>query len=106
MSKDLETALEGLSEYLRKAMAHEREEQEKFWNSFTKEQQLSLFCAVVRRIHKAEIQDNRSYRGTLYGVFEFDEFAYGLALDAGYMDIHNAIYTEEEIQELKKTFTS
>jgi hypothetical protein len=106
MAKDLETALEGLREYLQKAMAHERDEQEKLWNSFTKEQQLSLFCAVVRRIHKAEIQDNRSYRGTLYGVFEFDQSAYGLALDAGYMDIHNAIYTEEEIQELKRTFTS
>jgi hypothetical protein len=42
----------------------------------------------------------------LYGVFEFDQSAYGLALDAGYMDIHNAISTEEEIQELKRTFTS
>jgi hypothetical protein len=69
------------------------QKQEEFWNSFSKEDQLALFCAVIRRIHQGEIVDQGSYRHVLYTVFEFDRSAYGLAQEAGFLDIHNAIVT-------------
>jgi hypothetical protein len=68
-------------------------EEEDFWNSMSKEDQLKAFCAVIRRLHKGEIVDGRSYRGVLYGTFGFAEEAYMRAQFAGFLDIHNALDT-------------
>lgn len=84
--------LYAMAEEYKKAQEAIKEQQEQFWNSFTKQHQLDLFCAVVRRIYQAEIVEKRSYRGTLYDVFGFDEAAYGAAIEAGYMTLHNSIY--------------
>jgi len=62
--------------------------QEKFWQSMTKQQQLDVFCKVVRTITEAE-HDGKSYRGVLYDSFGFDTSAYGAAQDAGFIEIHN-----------------
>lgn len=70
-----------------------RKEEEDFWNSMSKEDQLKAFCAVIRRLHKGEIVDGRSYRGVLYGTFGFTEEAYMRAQFAGFLDIHNALDT-------------
>lgn len=67
---------------------------EEYWNSLTKEQQLDVFCAVVRRIYQGEIIDKGSYRHVLYGVFGFGPEAYAPAQIAGYLTIHNSITTE------------
>ena len=96
-AKDIDAAealaeLHAMADEYNKAQEAVKEQQEQFWNSFTKQQQLALFCAVVRRIYQAEIVEKRSYRGTLYDVFGFDEAAYGLAIEAGYMTLHNSIY--------------
>lgn len=95
-AKDIDAAealaeLHAMADEYNKAQEAVKEQQEQFWNSFTKQQQLALFCAVVRRIYQAEIVERRSYRGTLYDVFGFDEAAYGLAIEAGYMTLHNSI---------------
>jgi hypothetical protein len=95
-AKDIDAAeavseLHALSDVYKKAQEAIIEQQEQFWNSFTKQQQLDLFCAVVRRIYQAEIVERRSYRGTLYDVFGFDADAYGLAMEAGYVTLHNSI---------------
>ena len=66
-------------------------EQEEYWNSLTEEQRLMAFCAVTRRIFDGEIQQRGSYRYVLYSVFGFGPEAYGLAQEAGYLTIHNAI---------------
>lgn len=74
-------------------------ESEDYWNSLSKEEQLKVFCAVVRRIHQAELVDQGTYRHALYGVFGFGPESYAQAQMSGYLDIHNALYTEEELQE-------
>lgn len=68
-----------------------RAQEEATWNSLSYDQQLDVFCAVVRRIHKAELIDDGSYRHALYTVFGFDLDAYGRAMDAGYMELHNSV---------------
>lgn len=89
-------ALAEMGQEFTKAMKAIEADQEAYWNSLTKDQQLDLFCCVVRRIHKAEIQDKGTYRYALYSIFGFDESSYTLALDAGYMDIHNSIFTSDD----------
>jgi F0F1-type ATP synthase delta subunit len=84
--------LEEFSEVFRVAMQSFEKEEEEFWNSLSKEDQLKAFCAVVRRIHKAELIENRSYRGVLYDTFGFGLEAYAQAHCAGFIDIHNKLY--------------
>lgn len=84
-----------------KALQEIEDNQEEYWNSLSKEAQLKAFCAVIRRLHKSEIQDNGSYRHCLYEVFQFGPESYIQAQMAGFLDIHNAIYSEEELKELK-----
>lgn len=68
-----------------------KECEEAAWNALSKEQQLDIFCAVVRRIHQGELVDKGSYRHVLYGTFGFGPEAYMQAQFAGYLDVHNAI---------------
>lgn len=75
-----------------KAAEENRLREEELWFSLSPEQQLDVFCAVMRRVHQAEIVDKGSYRYALYTIFGFDLDAYGRAMDAGYLDIHNAFY--------------
>ena len=95
-AKDIDAAealaeLHAMADEYKKAQEFVKDQQERFWNSFSKQHQLDLFCAVVRRIYQAEIVERRSYRGTLYDIFGFDESAYALAIEAGYMTLHNSI---------------
>lgn len=79
-------------------------EQEEFWNSLTKTEQIFVFCAVARRIYKGELEDKRSYRGVLYDVFGFGPEAYAAAQDAGYLAIHNSIMNESHDYDLLLAF--
>jgi hypothetical protein len=75
------------------------------WNALSKEDQLDYFCAVVERIHQGDVEEGRSYRGVLYGVFGFGPEAYGIAQMSGYLDIHNLITTPEEERKLLSAFS-
>lgn len=77
---------------------HERL-QEEFWESLTAEQQLDAFCAVVRRIHRGDVELQGSYRYVLYDVFGFGPEAYVPAQCAGYLELHNLIYDGLRYQE-------
>ena len=77
---------------------------EEYWNSLSKEHQLAAFCAVSRRIHKAEIVDQGTYRYALYNVFGFGPEAYAPAQMAGYLDIHNCIMGPDHDKFLLKAF--
>lgn len=77
------------------------EDQEKFWSSLSKEEQLKVFCCVVRRIYEGEVVNPRSYRGVLYDVFEFGPEAYAQAQCAGFLSLHNSIMNDEEYTELR-----
>ena len=95
--------LEETSNAFMNAMNKIKDEQEAYWDSLTKEEQLKAFCAVARRIHKGEVELRGSYRYVLYNVFGFGPEAYAQAQLAGYLDIHNAIFTgvdEDETIEL------
>lgn len=79
-------------------------EQEEYWNSLTKAEQISVFCSVARRIYKGELVDKRSYRGVLYDVFDFGPEAYAVAQDAGYLALHNSIMNESHDYDLLLAF--
>jgi hypothetical protein len=99
MNEKQEKALDKLhetSELLQDVFDDMEKEQEEYWNSLTKEQQLLAFCAVCRRILKGDIVDKGTYRYVLYDVFGFGPEAYLSAQLAGYMAIHNSIFTSEQ----------
>jgi hypothetical protein len=76
------------------------------WDSFDVDTREKLFCAVIKKLHKGEIEDERSYRGVLYSVFGFDPGSYGVAQHAGYLELHNSIFRRKEIIELVKDFVT
>ena len=76
------------------------QDHDKFWNGLTKDDQLKAFCSVMRRLHKAEIEQRSSYRHTLYDVFGFGPESYVQAQVSGFLAIHNAIWDGERLGEL------
>ena len=106
-NEKVEKALEELSEMGQRfqAVVDEMEkEQEEYWNSLTKEQQLMAFCAISRRIVDGEIKQKGTYRYVLYNVFGFGPEAYMPAQVAGYLSIHNAIFDAEHEADLLNAF--
>lgn len=96
--------LQDLSNLFTEAMDRIKEDEEAYWNSLSKEDQLKAFCAVARRIHQAELIDKGSYRHALYGVFGFGPESYAPAQMAGYLDIHNSIFDHDHESRLLKAF--
>ena len=96
--------LDEISRTYVEAMKELEKEQEEYWNSLSKEEQLKAFCAVVRRIHKGDITDKGTYRYVLYDVFGFGPEAYVQAQDAGYLAIHNSIYTPDQESRMLEHF--
>jgi hypothetical protein len=104
MNDDILKGLEEVSNIFIEVMKEIEEEQEKYWNSLSKEDQLKVFCAVCRRIFKGDIELKGSYRYVLYEVFGFEADAYAQAQDAGYLAIHNAIFTADQEARLLEHF--
>jgi hypothetical protein len=77
------------------------EDQEKYWSSLTPEQQLDAFCCISRRIVDGELTKKGSYRYVLYDVFGWGPESYLPAQVAGYLTIHNAIMSDEDIEDIK-----
>ncbi len=88
--------LEDISKVFNEIMEEIERDQETFWNSLSKDDQLKVFCAVVRRLYKAELKDQGTYRYCLYEVFGFGPESYAQAQDAGFLALHNRITTDEE----------
>lgn len=102
--RSIEQKLDEISNHFQRAMAEVEREQEQYWNSLTKDQQLAVFCSVVRRIYQAEIVDRGTYRWALYDVFKFGPESYVPAQCAGYLDIHNMIFSKLDEENLLKRF--
>ena len=100
--KDFEKILNEMAISFNERMNEIENESETYWNSLTKEQQLKAFCAVVRRIHKGDIEDRGTYRYVLYQVFGFGPEAYAPAQLSGYLTIHNALFDSEEAKHESK----
>ena len=96
--KTLIETLDELCPAFQEKMEQEEKLSEDFWQSLSKEQQLQAFCAVMRRLYKGEIEENRTYRGMLYDVFGFGPESYATAQMSGFLTIHNCIWTSEEIE--------
>lgn len=89
--KEWENDLAEIRQIFKESSDAQEKRSEDFWNSLNKEQQLDVFCAVVRRIYQGEIIDQGTYRHVLYSVFGFGPEAYAPAQIAGYLTIHNSI---------------
>ena len=76
------------------------EDHDKFWNGLSKDDQLKAFCSVIRRLHRAEIEEHGTYRYTLYNVFGFGSESYVQAQVSGFLAIHNAIWDGERLGQL------
>lgn len=92
--KDYYAVSEEISNQYIAAMKAIEEDQEKFWNGLSKDDQLKAFCAVSRRIFDGELKKKGSYRYVLYQVFGFGPESYAQAQEAGYLALHNAIVDE------------
>ena len=95
---------ENLRDAMEEFTKSNEERSEALWNSFDVDQQIDLFCAVVRRLCKAELDDHGTYRHALYSVFGFHAGSYMLAQDAGFMALHNSIFSDKDIDTLIKNF--
>jgi hypothetical protein len=95
---DLLQELAAVGEAMREAAKQFDADSEAAWNALDKDQQLMLFCAVVRRIYQGEIKERQSYRGVLYDVFEFGPDSYAPAQYAGYLTIHNMLYEAVDLE--------
>jgi hypothetical protein len=104
MSEDLLQAMEDLRGPFQSAMDAIEKDQEEYWNSLSKDDQLKAFCAVVRRIYQAELVDQGSYRHALYSVFGFGPESYGQAQMAGYLALHNSIMGSDHDVKLLEAF--
>jgi L-rhamnose mutarotase len=97
-------SLQELQDEFNRVFKKLEQEQEQYWNSLSKEDQLKCFCAVARRIFKGEIEKHGTYRYVLYDVFGFGPEAYAQAQMAGYLTIHNAIMTPDHEYDLLVAF--
>lgn len=84
--------LEEISKVFNETFDQIEKEQEQYWNSLTKDQQLMVFCAICRRLVEGELEARGSYRYNLYQVFGFGPEAYVPAQLAGYLALHNSIH--------------
>ena len=104
MNDEISKELEEASNSFQIVINEWEKEQEEYWNSLTKEEQLKVFCAVSRRIYTGEILEKGSYRYVLYNTFGFGPEAYAPAQVAGYLSIHNAIFDAEHERDLLIAF--
>lgn len=94
---ELWKSLQELSEAEMEFTKQYETEVDALWESTPYEDKLKYFYAIVKRIHKAEILDQGTYRYALYEVFGFGPEAYGLGMDCGFMCLHNSIFPEKNI---------
>ena len=105
MSDEQKKALDGLAELaqeMEKSRLKYEAENEAWWNGLTEEEREDAFYAVVKRIHKAEVVDQGSYRYALYDVFGFDPGMYLQGMDCGFMNLHNVIGDGVDLNAMRK----
>lgn len=104
MTDDRKQALQELSDIGQQMEQFQKEykaENDAWWDGLTEKEREDAFYAVVKRTHKAEIQDEGTYRYALYEVFGFDGGMYMQGKECGYMNLHNAIGDGNDYQKMK-----
>lgn len=88
----------------------QQEEEEKlhqqmddWWDNLPKDIQEKAFFSIVKRLNKYECQEDLSYRQVL-DKFGFDGSGSGyyLGINCGFMNLHNCIAPNEEMQEMRQ----
>jgi hypothetical protein len=72
-----------------------------FWDGLSQDDKQRAFYSVLKRLVQGELRDRGSYRYVLYDVFGFDSDSYFMGMNCGYMELHNSIYTQQEMRELR-----
>ncbi len=72
-------------------------EREAFYSCLTKEQKLLVFCEIISKLTKAELIEGKTYRGILYETFDFDYDAYQKAQLSGFLDLHQKINVQPNV---------
>jgi len=91
-----------LGESIAEARNQYEGELELWWQTLTQQEREDAFYAVIKRMHKAEVEDRGTYRYALYRVFGFDESMYGQGMYCGYMDLHNTIYDGIDLGKMRR----
>jgi hypothetical protein len=86
-----------IEHYEREKKEYEHEA-ETWWKSLTYEEKCLAFYNIIKRMHKAEVEDQGSYRYALYDIFDFGPDMYGIGMQAGYMELHNLLCKAQEKQ--------
>lgn len=104
MSEEQKKALEELSrlgEELEKSMAKYEKENDEWWEGLTLKEREDAFFAVMKRLVQGELRDHGTYRYVLYDIFGFGPGYYAMGMQCGFMELHNSIYTQQEMRELR-----
>lgn len=72
-----------------------------WWNNLSYDDKLLAFYSVVKRIYEGDLKQQGSYRYVLYDVFGFGPDSYGIGMDCGYMELHNAIMSPDDAKVLR-----
>lgn len=99
-SDELNKAIQDLAEAQDLNDQEYRKQVDLWWQSLSIQEREMAFYAVSQRIHQGELVDKRSFRGVLYGTFGFGTEMYGVAMDCGYLAIHNAIVDGNEFMDM------
>lgn len=86
------TAVEEIRDMFQETMKDYDADADAAWNELSHDDQLRMFYSVVKRIYDANVNQDRSYRGTLYDVFEFDMSSYVTGMECGFMAISNLLH--------------
>jgi hypothetical protein len=68
-----------------------------FWDLLPYDDRLKAFHYVTSKIYEGDIKEKGSYRSVLYNTFGFHEDAYVVGMLSNYMEVHNSIYTKEDL---------
>lgn len=104
MSDEREKAMIDLAETQKIFDEIEKEydaEANSFWENLSEDDKQRAFYSVLKRLVQGELRDRGSYRYVLYDVFGFDSDSYFMGMNCGYMELHNSIYTQQEMRELR-----
>jgi len=101
-NEELTQALIEISDIQKEIETHYKDECEDYWASLSEEEKLKVFYSVISRVVQGELKNKGSYRHVLYEVFGFGPEAYVIGMECGFLDLHNSIFTSEELKELKK----
>ena len=105
MNEKQAKALDGLSKFSQQMEESRKQyeaENNAWWDGLTEKEREDAFYAVCKRIHKAELKDQGTYRYALYDVFGFDMNMYTRGMECGFMDLHNSIIDEDQKATLRK----